>query len=388
MMIYLDNSATTKPFPEVVDAFATVASHYFANPSSLHGLGMKAERLLKQAREQIAAMLDVKPSEIVFTSGGTEANNFAIKGVAWQYRRRGRHIITTEIEHPSVAEPCRQLEELGFEVTYLPVGPDGRVSAEQVARALRDDTILVSVMHVNNEVGAVQPIEEIGAVLARHPKTLFHVDRVQGIGKVPLDVKRCGIDLFTVSAHKFHGLRGAGLLYVRDGVRLTPLIAGGGQERQLRSGTENVAAIVAMAKALRLALERYERDIGWLRELKAEWLQALAAIPGLSINTPERDSAPHIINFSLPSGIKPEVFVHELEKSEIYVSTTSACSSKRRAPSKTLLAMGVGEGRAERGIRISLSFDNRREEIKPAVAAIQQAIKTLSEVTGSHGDEV
>ncbi len=380
-MIYLDNSATTKPFPEVVDSFVAVATNYFANPSSLHGLGMKAERLLAQAREQIAAMLRVKPNEIVFTSGGTEANNFAIKGVAWQYQRRGRHIITTKIEHPSVAEPCRQLEELGFEVTYLPVDREGRVSVEQVERALRDDTILVSVMHVNNEVGTVQPIEEIGALLSRYPKTLFHVDRVQGISKVPLDLKQAGVDLCTISAHKFHGLRGAGLLYVREGVRLAPLIAGGGQERQLRSGTENVAAIVAMAKALRLALERYERDIGRLQALKDEWLEALSAIPDIEINTPRDGAAPHIINFSLKRGVKPEVFVHELEKNGIYVSTTSACSSKKKAPSKTLLAMGLGEDRAERGIRISLSFDNSREEIAPAVAAIKQAIKTLSEVT-------
>ncbi|MFC0298777.1 cysteine desulfurase family protein [Geobacillus jurassicus] len=381
-MIYLDNSATTKPFPEVVDSFVAVATNYFANPSSLHGLGMKAERLLTQAREQIAAMLRVKPNEIVFTSGGTEANNFAIKGVAWQYRQRGRHIITTEIEHPSVAEPCRQLEELGFEVTYLPVNREGRVSVEQVERALRDDTILVSIMHVNNEVGTMQPIEEIGALLARYPKTLFHVDRVQGISKVPLDLKQAGVDLCTISAHKFHGLRGAGLLYVREGVRLAPLIAGGGQERQLRSGTENVAAIVAMAKALRLALERYERDIDRLKALKNEWLEALSAIPDIEVNTPSDGAAPHIINFSLKSGMKPEVFVHELEKNGIYVSTTSACSSKKKAPSKTLLAMGLGAGRAERGIRISLSFDNRREEIAPTVAAIKQAIKTLSEVTG------
>ncbi|WPZ17710.1 cysteine desulfurase family protein [Geobacillus subterraneus] len=387
-MIYLDNSATTKPFPEVIDSFVTVATDYFANPSSLHELGMKAERLLAQAREQIAAMLRVKANEVVFTSGGTEANNFAMKGVAWQYRRRGRHIITTEIEHPSVAEPCRQLEELGFEVTYLPVDRDGRVSVEQVERALRDDTILVSIMHVNNEVGTVQPIEEIGALLARYPKTLFHVDRVQGIGKVPLDLKQAGVDLCTLSAHKFHGLRGAGVLYVREGVRLMPLIAGGGQEMRLRSGTENVAAIVAMAKALRLAMEKYEREIGRLKALKEEWLAALSAIPEIEINTPRHGAAPHIINFSLKRGMKPEVFVHELAKSRIYVSTTSACSSKKKAPSQTLLAMGLGEGRAERGIRISLSFDNTSEEIAPAVAAMKQAIKTLSEVTGSHGDEV
>jgi cysteine desulfurase len=380
VMIYLDNSATTKPFPEVVDSFVTVATKYFGNPSSLHELGMKAERLLTQAREQIAASLQVKPSEIIFTSGGTEANNFAIKGVAFQYRHRGNHIITTAIEHPSVSETCQQLEQLGFEVTYLPVNENGVVTVEQVKKALRDDTILVSIMHVNNEVGAIQPVEEIGELLSRYPKTIFHVDRVQGISKVPLDMKKAHIDLCTMSAHKFHGLRGAGILYVRQGIQLSPLLAGGGQEMQLRSGTENVPAIVAMAKALRMSLEKYDKQIDYLLEVKQAWLNELKEIPFIQINTPLEHSAPHIINFSL-DGIKPEVFVHELEKNDIFVSTTSACSSKKKAPSKTLLAMGMGDKRAESGIRISLSFENTLEEIPIAIAVMKKAIEKLREVT-------
>jgi cysteine desulfurase len=380
VMIYLDNSATTKPFPEVVDSFVTVATKYFGNPSSLHELGMKAERLLTQAREQIAAALQVKPSEIIFTSGGTEANNFAIKGVAFQYRHRGNHIITTAIEHPSVSETCQQLEQLGFEVTYLPVNENGVVTVEQVKKALRDDTILVSIMHVNNEVGAIQPVEEIGALLSRYPKTIFHVDRVQGISKVPLDMKKANIDLCTMSAHKFHGLRGAGILYVRQGIQLSPLLAGGGQEMQLRSGTENVPAIVAMAKALRMSLEKFDKQIDYLLEVKQAWLNELKEIPFIQINTPLEHSAPHIINFSL-DGIKPEVFVHELEKNDIFVSTTSACSSKKKAPSKTLLAMGMGDERAESGIRISLSFENTLEEIPIAIAVMKKAIEKLREVT-------
>ncbi|QIQ34239.1 cysteine desulfurase [Parageobacillus toebii NBRC 107807] len=379
-MIYLDNSATTKPFPEVVDSFVTVATKYFGNPSSLHELGMKAERLLTQAREQIAASLQVKPSEIIFTSGGTEANNFAIKGVAFQYRHRGNHIITTAIEHPSVSEACHQLEQLGFEVTYLPVNENGVVTVEQVKKALRDDTILVSIMHVNNEVGAIQPVEEIGELLSNYPKTIFHVDRVQGISKVPLDMKKAHIDLCTMSAHKFHGLRGAGILYVRQGIQLSPLLAGGGQEMQLRSGTENVPAIVAMAKALRMSLEKYDKQIDYLLEVKQAWLNELKEIPFIQINTPLEHSAPHIINFSL-DGIKPEVFVHELEKNDIFVSTTSACSSKKKAPSKTLLAMGMGDKRAESGIRISLSFENTLEEIPIAIAVMKKAIEKLREVT-------
>lgn len=379
-MIYLDNSATTKPFPEVIDSFVTVATKYFGNPSSLHELGMKAERLLTQSREQVAALLDVKPNEIIFTSGGTEANNFAIKGVAFQYRQRGNHIITTAIEHPSVAEPCKQLEEIGFEVTYLPVNENGVIDVEELARALRDDTILVSVMHVNNEVGSIQPIEQIGRLLQQYPKTLFHVDHVQGIGKVPLDLKKANVDLCTMSAHKFHGLRGAGILYVRNGIRLSPLLAGGGQELQLRSGTENVAAIVAMTKALRMSLEAYERQSSRLLAIKEQWVNELKNIADIHINTPLDRSAPHIINFSL-NGLKSEVFVHELAKQQVFVSTTSACSSKKRAPSKTLVAMGVDRKQAESSIRISLSYENTLEEIPVAIRAIKAAIKKLQEVT-------
>ncbi|MCZ0754835.1 cysteine desulfurase family protein [Anoxybacillus sp. J5B_2022] len=378
-MIYLDNSATTKPFPEVVDSFVTVATNYFGNPSSLHELGMKAERLLSQAREQVAALLAVKPNEIIFTSGGTEANNLAIKGVAFQYRQRGHHIITTAIEHPSVVEPCRQLEELGFDVTYLPVDKHGLVDVETLEQALRDDTILVSIMHVNNEVGSIQPIEQIGRMLQRYPKVIFHVDHVQGVGKVPLDVKKAHIDLCTMSAHKFHSLRGAGVLYVRNGIRLSPLLAGGGQEWQLRSGTENVAAIVAMAKALRLSMEAYERHSSRLWAMKEQWLKELNNIDGIEVHTPADHSAPHIINFSL-NGLKSEVFVHELAKQQIFVSTTSACSSKKRAPSKTLLAMGVDAKRAESSIRVSLSWENTLEEIPVAIRAMKAAIQKLQDV--------
>lgn len=378
-MIYLDNSATTKPFPEVMDSFVAVATNYFGNPSSLHELGRKAERLLMQAREQVATLLSVKPNEIIFTSGGTEANNLAIKGVAFQYQKRGKHIITTAIEHPSVIEPCRQLEELGFEVTYLPVNAHGLVEVETLKQALRDDTILVSIMHVNNEVGAIQPIEQIGKLLQRYPKAMFHVDHVQGVTKVPLDMKNAHVDLCTMSAHKFHSLRGAGILYVRNGVRLSPLLAGGGQEWQIRSGTENVAAIVAMAKALRLSMEAYERHSERLWELKERWFEALRNIDGIKIHTPVKYSAPHIIHFSL-DGLKSEVFVHELAKQQIFVSTTSACSSKKRAPSKTLLAMGVEPKRAESSIRISLSWENTLEEIPVVVRAMKEAIQKLQGV--------
>jgi cysteine desulfurase len=378
-MIYLDNSATTKVFPEALESFITVATNYFGNPSSLHELGMQAERLLMQAREQIARLLHVKTTEIIFTSGGTESNNMAIKGIAWQHRHRGRHIITTSIEHPSVSEACKQLEQLGFEVTYLPVDERGMVSVADVEKAIREDTILVSIMHVNNEVGSIQPVEQIGAILKKYPKIFFHVDHVQGVTKVPLDFKKANIDLCTMSAHKFHGLKGAGILYVREGVKLSPLLAGGAQEMQLRSGTENVAGIVAMAKALRLAFDKYEKARPELNEMKRLLIAELSKMEGIQVNTPVEHSAPHIVNFSI-NGLKSEVFVHELEKQQIYVSTTSACSSRKKAPSKTLLAMGADRKRAESSIRISLSYENHREQLSMIMAAIQNALKKLQEV--------
>jgi cysteine desulfurase len=379
-MIYLDNSATTKPFPEVIDSFVTVATKYFGNPSSLHELGRQAEQLLTQSREHIAKMLKVKPSEIFFTSGGTEANNMAIKGIALQHGNRGKHIITTAIEHPSVSEPCKQLEELGFEVSYLPVDEKGFISIDDVAKTIRDDTILVSVMHVNNEVGSIQPIKEIGQLLKNYPKIVFHVDNVQGISKVPLHLREAHVDLCTMSAHKFHGLRGAGILYIREGIKLSPLLAGGAQEMKMRSGTENVAAIVAMTKALRMSLEMYEKQIQRLAKVKEAWIEQLRNIPEIQLNTPINKSAPHIINFSL-NGLKSEVFVHELAKNNIFVSTTSACSSKRKAPSKTLMAMGVEQKRAESAVRISLSFKNTVEEVPVAIDVMKAAIKKLQEVT-------
>ncbi len=256
-MIYFDNSATTKPFSEVIHSYVKVSTDFFGNPSSLHQIGGMAEQLLTQARNQIGKLLKVKPAEILFTSGGTESNNLAIKGTAIMYRSRGKHIITTEVEHPSVRETMEQLKQLGFKITYIKPDKEGRIRPLDIKQALREDTILVSVIHVNNEVGTIQPIKEIGQLLKNYPKVLFHVDHVQGAGKVPLDFHVADIDLASISGHKFHGLKGTGALFIREGVRISPLLSGGGQESKLRSGTENVAGIVAMAKALRMTLDRY-----------------------------------------------------------------------------------------------------------------------------------
>lgn len=378
-MIYFDNSATTKPKKEVLDTFYKVAENYFGNPSSVHHLGLQAENLLSQARNQIATLLKTDEQEIIFTSGGTEGNNFIIKGVAEKYRNRGHHMITTMIEHPSVLNTCIQLENNGFDVTYLPVDETGRVRVEDVKRALRKDTILVSIMHVNNEIGSVQPIAKIGELLKNHPKTLFHVDHVQGVTKVPLDFHESNVDFASISSHKFHGLKGTGAIYIRKGLKLAPLLAGGGQERGFRSGTENLAGIVAMAKALRLGMLDYEAKIDTMMDVRDFLINELQLIEGVKMNTPKQNTAPHIINFSV-QGFKAEVLVHELEQHGLYVSTTSACSSRTNEPSRTILAMGLGEERATTSIRISLSFDNTMEEAKQAVAIIKQSIKNLKPV--------
>lgn len=378
-MIYFDNSATTKPKKEVLDTFYKVAENYFGNPSSVHHLGLQAENLLSQARNQIATLLKTDEQEIIFTSGGTEGNNFIIKGVAEKYRNRGHHMITTMIEHPSVLNTCIQLENSGFDVTYLPVDETGRVRVEDVKKALRKDTILVSIMHVNNEIGSVQPIEKIGELLKNHPKTLFHVDHVQGVTKVPLDFHESNVDFASISSHKFHGLKGTGAIYIRKGLKLAPLLAGGGQERGFRSGTENLAGIVAMAKALRLGMLDYEAKIDTMMGVRDFLINELQLIEGVKMNTPKQNTAPHIINFSV-QGFKAEVLVHELEQHGLYVSTTSACSSRTNEPSRTILAMGLGEERATTSIRISLSFDNTMEEAKQAVAIIKQSIKNLKPI--------
>lgn len=377
-MIYLDNSATTKPYKEVLDSFLKVSTEYFGNPSSLHSLGGEAEMLLNRSRETIASLLHVHHKEVIFTSGGTESNNLAIKGCALSKRNIGKHIITTAIEHPSVTNAIKDLEQAGFEVTVLPVNKEGRITKKQVEEALRKETVLVSIIHVNNETGAIQPVEEIGEFLLNYPNVSFHVDHIQGIGKVPL--KMDIIDLCSLSAHKFHGLKGNGILIAKNGVKLHPILSGGDQEWTLRSGTENVAGIVAMTKALRMTLEKSENYLPNISTLKLYLLDELEKISGVFIHTSRSHSAPHIVNFSVP-GIKAEVLVHALGTKNIYVSTTSACSSKRKAPSKTLMAMGVTRAQAESAIRVSMTFSTTKEEIRLFIQELIQAITTIKEVT-------
>ena len=376
-MIYIDNSATTKPFPEVIKSFTTVSQQYFGNPSSIHSLGMEAEKLLTQAREQVAKILEVKSTEIFFTSGGTEGNNTALKGIAYSKRESGKHIITTKIEHDSVHKVMEQLEKDGFSITYLPVNEFGQVSVSDVKNNIRKDTILISIMHVNNEIGSIQPIEEIGNMLLDYSNIIFHVDGVQGIGKKEISLKKANVDVYTISAHKFHGLKGSGILYVKEGRKFVPLLLGGGQESNFRSGTENIAGAVATAKALRMQMENQKKYTENVREMNLYLREQLSSIEGVTIHSPLGEkSISHILNFSI-EGMKAEVFVHALGEKKIYLSTTSACSSKTNKVSKTLLAIGVPTQIAESSFRISLSYENTLNEMKIVIETIKEITEWL-----------
>lgn len=377
-MIYLDNSATTMPDSSVLNSFQQVSEKYFANPSSIHSMGAEVERLQTTAREQAAHLMQIKEEEVIFTSGGTEGNNLAIKGIAFQYKQRGKHIITTEIEHPSVYEACKSLEAYGFTVTFLPVDEQGRVQVEQLEAAITEETILVSVMHVNNETGAIQPITEIGEIIKRHPKVMYHVDAVQSLGKVPLSLKNSGIDLCTFSGHKIHGLKGTGMLYVKKGTRLSPLFHGGNQEMGIRSGTENLAGSVAFVRALRLLKERETEAIQTLKQLQQQLLQKLGAIEGVRLNS-SIIGAPHIINFSVP-GLKSETVIHALYDAGVIISTQSACSSKQQDISRVLHAYGLSEAIAKSGLRVSLSYHTTQEEIEQFLNILRQVLAELKQI--------
>ncbi|XEC96839.1 cysteine desulfurase family protein [Paenibacillus tarimensis] len=374
-MLYFDHCASTPPHEDVIRTLSEVMAKHYANPASIHRSGAEADKLIGRARELIGGLFAVRPGDWIFTSGGTESNNLAIKGAALANRERGLHLITTEVEHASVYESFRQLEGWGYRVTYLPVDRSGRVGAQQVERALTDETTLVSIMHVNNETGSVQPIAEIGELLHRYPKTLFHVDGVQSIGKLPIDLNGWHIDLFSGSAHKVRGPKGIGWLYCRQGVNLTSLLSGGEQERSLRAGTPNVPGIVAAAKAMRLALEGQKERTERMTGLRAILLEGIRTIPELKI-VEGTEMAPHIVTFCYP-GMKPEVIVHLLEKHGIIVSTKSACSSKEDRPSRVLLAMGYDRETAASGVRVSFGDEHTEQDVQKLVERLRMAVAKL-----------
>lgn len=377
-MIYFDNSATTRCLDEAASVMVKVLTEDYGNPSSLHDFGFTGEKYIKGARETIAATLKCEPKELIFTSGGTEGNNLAIMGAARAYKRRGMHIITTEVEHAASYNPAKALEEEGFEVTYLPVDANGLISVEDVKSALREDTILVSIMYVNNEVGAKMPIEEIGQLLKDRKDTLFFVDAIQAYGKISINPKKLGIDMMSVSGHKLHGPKGSGFLYIRDKVRVLPLILGGGQEAGLRSGTENVAAIAGLSVAAKKACDNLSDNAAHMYELRRRLMSGLSDIEDVVINGPqdENKAAPHIVSVTV-KGIRSEVMLHSLEEKGIYVSAGSACSSNKPAPSRTLLAMGLEMPSVESTIRFSFCESNTFEEVDEAVDVMHQLIPTL-----------
>ncbi len=358
-MIYFDNSATTKVYPEVLTTYTKVSEAIWGNPSSLHKMGENAYNLLEQFRAQIAELLGCQKEEIFFTSGGTEGDNWAIKGTALEKGIYGKHLITTQVEHPAVLNSMKQLEKLGFEVTYLPVDENGRVSVLDLKQALRKDTILVSVMAVNNEVGTIQPLKEIARVLADHPKVHFHVDAVQAVGKGLTDlIMDERVDLVTFSGHKFHAPRGVGFLYKKAGRKLAPLLSGGGQEKNLRSSTENLPAIAAMAKALRLLLENETKNVAHEQAIRQKIFEHLQAFDKVTLFSQLDDKfAPHILCFAI-AGVRGETIVHAFEDQGVFISTTSACSSKKGQVSSTLHAMQVDDKIATSAVRVSLDENN------------------------------
>jgi cysteine desulfurase len=385
MKVYLDNSATTAMATEVIDAMLPYFSEEMGNAQSVHSFGQRAKAAVERARRQVASLINSAPGEIVFLSGGTEADNLAIRGIAESHRDHGRHIITTSIEHPAVLATCEALEAAGFRVTFLPVSGQGIVSIDEIRKAISDDTVLISMMLANNETGTIQPIEDIAGVVAdARARGLdhlhFHTDAVQAVGKVPIDVKRLGVDLLSLSGHKIHGPKGIGALYVRKGTRLTKLIYGGHHERDRRAGTENVPGIVGLGKAAELARERLDERIRRMRELRDYLERELASgLPGVRVNGDKQRRAPNISNMSF-EGVDGESLLIALDLKGVAVSTGSACASGSLEPSHVLQALGLTRDEIRGSLRFSLSAYTTREEIDYAASVLRETVTRLREM--------
>ena len=386
MEVYLDNSATTRVFLDVAELMKTLMCEEYGNPSSLHRKGVQAENHIKQAKAVFAKLLKVNEKEIFFTSGGTESDNLAIIGCAMANRRRGTHLITTQIEHPAVLQTMKYLEEQGFRVTYLPVDASGRIRLDDLKAAMTNETILVSIMHTNNEVGSVQPIAEAGALIKRmNPNTLFHVDAVQGFGKFRIYPKKMYIDLLSASGHKIHGPKGVGLLYVGERVKIKPIGYGGGQQAGLRSGTENVPGIAGMAKAAEALYSHLDEDTAQLYRCKRHFIEGVSRIEGVRVNgLPDckciEQTAPHVVSVSF-AGVRSEVLLHTLEDAGVYVSAGSACSAHKPQPSATLKAMGVDNSLLMSTIRFSFSVFTTIEELDYTLQVLYDKIPVLRRYT-------
>lgn len=378
MEVYLDNSATTKSFEEVAQLVTRIMCRDYGNPSSLHNKGMEAEQYVRQAKEIIAKNLKVNEKEIFFTSGGTEADNIALIGSAMANYRAGRHLITTRIEHPAVLQTMRYLEEQGFKVTYLPVDKNGLIRLEELQNAVTRETILVSIMHTNNEIGALQPIAEAGSLIKKmNPNTIFHVDAVQGFGKFRIHPKRMNVDLLSVSGHKIHGPKGVGFLYINEKIKIKPIVYGGGQQQGMRSGTENVPGIAGIAKAVEKIYSNLDEDVEKLYEMKEYFINGVEKIDGIKINGLRgRESAPHIVSVSV-RGVRSEVMLHALEEKGIYISAGSACAARKPQTSETLKAIGVEKELLHSTIRFSFSIFTTMEEIDYTLKTMYDVIPML-----------
>lgn len=380
--VYLDNSATTRCSERAKNLMVKLLMEDYGNPSSLHMKGVEAENYIKEAKRQIAKTLKVEEKEILFTSGGTESNNTALIGAAIANKRAGNHIITTSIEHASVSAPMAYLEELGFRVTYLKVDHNGIISLEELADAVCEDTILVSLMMVNNEIGAVEPIEEAAKIIkAKNPDTLLHVDAIQAYGKYRIYPKKIGIDLLSVSGHKIHAPKGTGFLFMKDKTKVKPLIYGGGQQKGMRSGTENVPGVAALGEASAEIYENFEEKIDHLYALKSRFIDGVSGIEGVTVNGKTgRDSAPQIVSVSI-DGVRSEVMLHTLEDRGIYVSAGSACSSNKPSVSHTLTSIGLKGNLLDSTIRFSFSVHTTEEEIDYAISVMSDVIPKLRRYT-------
>jgi cysteine desulfurase len=371
--VYFDNSATTKPYEDVIDIMADIMKNYYGNPSSAHALGLKAEKKINECRDILAGIINCTKDEIIFTSGGSESNNFLLKG----FIREGGHIITSAIEHPSIINTCREIAVPNVKVTYLKVDSSGKIDMDELANSIEKDTQIVSIMHVNNEVGTIQDIETIGRIIKeKSSRVKFHVDAVQGFGKFIIDVKKSKIDLMSASGHKIHGPRGSGLAFVRKGLLPKPLIAGGGQERRLRSGTENLAAIAGFAKAAEVFYSKKNESFGKVLEVKAYFVQRLKDFQNIKINSEGNDFSPYILSVSF-RGVRGEVLLHLLEEKGIYVSTGSACSAKEKSDSYVLAAIGLKKDEINGTIRFSFSEYNTKDEVDYTVEVLEKSLKYL-----------
>ncbi|SEM56610.1 cysteine desulfurase [Paenisporosarcina quisquiliarum] len=360
-MIYFDNSATTKVHPEVLNTFVTVNEKFWANPASIHTFGHQTNELLQSAREQIAAILKTSSEKVYFTSGGTESNNLAIFGLAQKYKQRGKHVLISEIEHPSIIEAAKKLNELGFEVEWIPVDSEGIILLESVKKSIRNDTVLVSVMHVNNETGAIQPIEELSNIVRKKSRALIHMDAVQSFGKIPVNFMDLDVDSITISSHKIHGLKGSGLLALKKFIEIEPILYGGGQESGIRSGTTSVPLAVSTAKAMRLSMENLGSKAVKLQSLSDDLIEFLQSFSFIKVISPTK-KAPHIISFSVKK-MKGEVLINALQQQDVIVSTSSACSSRQTKTSHVLKAMHISDDYIKGVLRISLSTISTQQEV-------------------------